>query len=310
VKEEDSSNSRVKDFLDSIRLQIHERLSSPLLGSFVVSWLIWNYRMLFVLFSAMTVEERFDYIDHDLYPTAFSFWTHRLGGPLICAVLYVFAYPRIAKFVQKIWLPQQVKLKEERDVIFHSKLLTPVERDRVLDHIARVRREAREQVQRLRDELEVATQDAKMAAQEAEASGKQQAAMETLDALRKKVDELETKMKRDVYFDPEATVADVVNHTIPLSDEAKELLLTAEAEKEEIFVAEYMGGSAVNVGKRKFISNNDPRTRAVWKAAVEELIHGGYVAREGNRCELTRRGFEAADIIKSIKSSAGMSALS
>jgi hypothetical protein len=38
------------DAIKSIRAELYERVASPLLGSFIVSWLIWNYRLILLIF--------------------------------------------------------------------------------------------------------------------------------------------------------------------------------------------------------------------------------------------------------------------
>src|SRR4051812_5718839 len=37
----------MKDFLDSLRSQIGDRINSPIFGSFVITWLCWNHQYFF-----------------------------------------------------------------------------------------------------------------------------------------------------------------------------------------------------------------------------------------------------------------------
>lgn len=89
----------MKDLIDSIRLQVHERMSSPLFGSFVIAWLGWNYRMLVVVFSTLPVKERFEVIDHQLYATPWAAWSKGLFFPLASALLFILIYPYPSKWI-------------------------------------------------------------------------------------------------------------------------------------------------------------------------------------------------------------------
>jgi hypothetical protein len=144
----------MKDLWDSFRLQINERLSSPPLGSFVISWLIWNHRMIAVLFSGMTIHERFAFIDKTLYPNAQTAWVYHIVGPLGCALAYVFIYPWPAKWINGFWLRRQNELKKQRDEIEGATLLTKEEAEAVRRSANQRIRQTEEENQRLRDEIE------------------------------------------------------------------------------------------------------------------------------------------------------------
>jgi hypothetical protein len=42
----------VNEIVKSAKAQLSERIASPLIGSFVISWCLWNYKFLVILFSA------------------------------------------------------------------------------------------------------------------------------------------------------------------------------------------------------------------------------------------------------------------
>lgn len=86
-----------------------------------------------------------------------------------------------------------------------------------------------------------------------------------------------------------------------LSREAKELLLDAVAGGGDILVIAWMGGSTVQANGRNFVEPNDPRSRAIWEGAVDELDQNGLVQSVGHKGEIfrvTREGYDAADLLR------------
>jgi F0F1-type ATP synthase membrane subunit b/b' len=144
----------MKDIIDSIRMQIYERLSNPLFGAFIVSWTCWNYRFLFVLFSILPVTERFELIDHRIYTTWLEVLCHCVIGPVCTAILYVLLYPRVSKFFYKDWLQKQVEIKELRDEIEKATLLTREESQAIQMKILKVKEEYEEMIKSLTAENE------------------------------------------------------------------------------------------------------------------------------------------------------------
>ncbi|VXA96493.1 hypothetical protein [Massilia sp. 9I] len=92
------------DLITTMKAQLYERVASPLTVSFILSWCLWNFRLITILLSSLEPEAKFKIIDTVLYPDAWSFWLHRLVGPIATCLLYVFVYPypeRLAFFWTK-----------------------------------------------------------------------------------------------------------------------------------------------------------------------------------------------------------------
>lgn len=86
-----------------------------------------------------------------------------------------------------------------------------------------------------------------------------------------------------------------------LSREAIELLLEAVAGDGNILVIAYLGGSTVQANGKNFVEPDNPRSRAVWEGAVDELVNEGLLQSVGYKGEVfrvTRAGFDAADLLK------------
>lgn len=100
------------DLTKTVKAQLYERASSPLLASFALAWIAWNYRFIIVLISSMAAHEKFQYIDNHLYQ---GYWEIALRGalyPLITSLLLIFVYPIPAKYVYEYWRKRHRELKE------------------------------------------------------------------------------------------------------------------------------------------------------------------------------------------------------
>lgn len=123
------------DLSKSIKAQLYERVSSPLLGSFAISWVAWNYRFVLTLISSLPLNEKLAFIDTHIFPS----YTQVLlqGGlyPLVTALLLIFVYPIPAKYVYAYWKKRQRDLKEVQQKIDYE---TPLSREEA----RQIRREA------------------------------------------------------------------------------------------------------------------------------------------------------------------------
>ncbi|MBD9483885.1 hypothetical protein IB229_12940 [Pseudomonas sp. PDM14] len=133
--------------IDSVKSSVSERFSSPLTGSFIVSWLLWNYKFIFVMFSDMKIHVKFSYIQNHIWTTPLDIGVLCFLGPIGTALLYLYLYPIPAKRVHKYWLREQNELRKQRQ-----------EADEVSPHThlewVRVRKELKVQVAELQTDLD------------------------------------------------------------------------------------------------------------------------------------------------------------
>jgi hypothetical protein len=102
----------IEDITKSIKAELYERATSPLLGAFLVSWPIWNYKAILVLLSNLDVLSKVAILEGQLYS---SFWkgvSFMVVLPLASALAYLFLYPIPAKFVYRHARKNQKALKE------------------------------------------------------------------------------------------------------------------------------------------------------------------------------------------------------
>jgi hypothetical protein len=100
------------DLVKAIKLQLYERATSPLFSSFVLSWLAWNHRLFFVLFSDIRVTEKFDYINERLYDTWWPCLSLGFLFPLATSLGIILVLPYPARWVFEIVSAHQIKLKQ------------------------------------------------------------------------------------------------------------------------------------------------------------------------------------------------------
>lgn len=108
----DKENNLFEDYLKSARDLILERVSSPFIFSFVISWLISNYKIIMVILTDQT----------DYYLLEYKIWLvneyinycNSLIYPLIGATLYTFVYPFADRKITTFTLNRKL---EKRDAI-------------------------------------------------------------------------------------------------------------------------------------------------------------------------------------------------
>ncbi|MBI3898448.1 MAG: hypothetical protein HY308_09150 [Gammaproteobacteria bacterium] len=150
----------VEELAKSVRQQIEERLSSPLLGTFAISWSLWNYKFFVVLFSSASVTRTFALIDTLVFPDIQSLLLRGLLYPLLTTAAYIFLYPYPARVVYRAVQITQKRLVDERRAIEGQTLLT-IQESRLIRaereqfetaHINEIDRKNNE-IDRLRSEL-------------------------------------------------------------------------------------------------------------------------------------------------------------
>lgn len=115
------------DLSKSIKAQLYERVSSPLLASFSLSWAAWNYRFILVIISSMSPGEKIAYIDSQIFQTSQEILLRGTLYPLITALCLIFVYPIPAKYVYQYWRRKQKELKEVQQQIDDETPLTKEE---------------------------------------------------------------------------------------------------------------------------------------------------------------------------------------
>lgn len=164
-------NELTKSFQDSVK----ERVSSPLLGSFILFFLTCNYKIVIVFFSSGTAQEKLDALP--------PFWPYEAFSIILAIILtslFVVAYPWISNKIYEYW----DKKRAERRVKQRARLSSEI-KEMKPEEIANLKRQLLEDEYHFNEIL----------------SGKNNlidSQKETIDSLKTKVAELE-KIAGDIY---------------------------------------------------------------------------------------------------------------
>lgn len=141
------------DLAKTVKAQLYERASSPLLGAFAISWAAWNYRFLLVLVSSMPTAEKFTYIDTNIFSSYQVIFLHGTFYPLLTTLSLIFIYPIPAKFVYEYWRTRQRELKEIQQRIDDETPLTREEARELRHETLNARLEFEQELERRSAEI-------------------------------------------------------------------------------------------------------------------------------------------------------------
>jgi hypothetical protein len=113
-----------EDLFESAKQTWAERLASPLLGGFVASWGLWNWKFLVILFSEASVKTTFKLVETVAFPDLTSKVLYGFLFPLASALAYVFVYPYPALKIYEFTLKMQRTSNEVKQRISDGQLLT------------------------------------------------------------------------------------------------------------------------------------------------------------------------------------------
>jgi hypothetical protein len=101
----------VSDFIDSIKAALYDRAVSPLFGTFVVAWLLCNYKVPLIIFSDMDVHGKISYIDYILYPDPWIALLPLLVFPGLATLVAIYLYPLVSRPVFQHFMNNKNRLR-------------------------------------------------------------------------------------------------------------------------------------------------------------------------------------------------------
>lgn len=101
-----------REVINAIKAQLHDRAMSPLAGAFLLSWMGWNYRFVFLWLSDLSYPEKIEIVNRVLFANNQDYLLKGLTYPLITAAVLLFGYPYPSRLVFEFWRKQQNKLKQ------------------------------------------------------------------------------------------------------------------------------------------------------------------------------------------------------
>lgn len=100
------------DLTNKMKDVLFHRVSSPIFSSFLISWLVCNYRIVILFFSSL--EPRYKIYEIELLTSKEDAYWQLYLIPLIFALFYATAFPFIESYIYKIWLAGNRRLMEAK----------------------------------------------------------------------------------------------------------------------------------------------------------------------------------------------------
>ena len=118
-----------EDIIKSIKAGLYERVTSPLIGTFIISWCLWNYKFIVILLVSSDIEKKLGFLKSYMHPYNLWYWDYLyiFFPPLLATALFIFAYPYPAKIVYGFWHRRKKELHDKKQEIDKKKLLTEEE---------------------------------------------------------------------------------------------------------------------------------------------------------------------------------------
>jgi len=114
----------MEDIKKTILDTLNERIASPLIGGYIISWILWNSKTVLILLSTKSVEEKYYFINYNIYHDNFHFFLSGMLAPLFFALFFIFIFPYPEKFVYRFWHTRKKELMDEKQKIDDQKLLS------------------------------------------------------------------------------------------------------------------------------------------------------------------------------------------
>lgn len=139
-----------EDISSALKATLYERMSSPFISSFIISWCFFNYKIIFILFSGMETRYKFyeieliqsqtqnliDYpfLDGSFYPNIFFY-------PMLAALFYTLIFPFFEVGLTFGWMKGQQLVKSTRIKIEDA---TPISQERYAALFKKMRQKDKE----------------------------------------------------------------------------------------------------------------------------------------------------------------------
>jgi hypothetical protein len=143
----------LSDLLDGAKKTLHERLNNPLISGFVISWCLWNWKFLIIIFSNNTASETFHLASTVAFPNLLTSLAYGFVLPLISTLAYIFLLPYPSKFVYEFTLKRQREANEAKQKIQNETLLSVEESTILKEQFREYERQTKEKINSLNEEI-------------------------------------------------------------------------------------------------------------------------------------------------------------
>ena len=126
----------LEEMQKSIKAVLYDRLTSPLAGTFILSWLLWNWGLIYYVLAGdemRNMVDRIGYIKNNFFQLKYL-----LIYPSVSAAFLIFLYPYAANYVYKKTLGFNRKKKDVKDEIEREQRLTLKESLEIRNEIKKI----------------------------------------------------------------------------------------------------------------------------------------------------------------------------
>jgi hypothetical protein len=275
-----------KDVFLSIRDWFKDRVGNPFFASFLVAWLILNWRVVLVLFSDMTALDKITWLDTRLYPERWHWTYYGLVTPLATAALYVALSPHILRKVSVYCRKEQHK---STGAILQADGIQPISPD-LAQRLIQERITARLNLKKERTRFAELETDY----------------LDQIENLQKQLNPKQTNNESKNQSDqstelhPKSFLREAAEN---LSVKATEILDAACNAGGFIEYRQFLNGKLLKAGDKNLLPPNvTSREVAEWEAAIDELKDKAVIQDNGiHSYKVTKRGYDIHDVLLSMR---------
>lgn len=205
----------LNDITTTIKAQLYERVTSPLLGSFLISWCIFNYKLLLIILSSLPAPEKIIYIELNLFSTPHDYIFKGIVYPLLAAIFLIYVYPYPAAAVYRAARNHRKALKKIQQDIEDETPLTIEDARKIRKISEKIKQESEIQLEKNTNEITSLKLFNTQLSQEIEASKNNESESKTsihnlAAQLSDKTSELDTLKEK--YYAIESKLNSLSNH--------------------------------------------------------------------------------------------------
>ena len=249
---------KVSEMFSEVKDQLHERVSSPLAGTFLISWCVWNYQFLLVLLGDMTTSEKIIYIGNNLYSSGWVTTNSLFIGPLLTAMVYIWLYPIVGKSFFVYSREQQNILKDLKQQIDGESLLTEKESKELRTEVIKAQNSANNAI---RDQEHMLSENERL--------------QKEVDALQKQISEFEAS-KSNVSDAEAGSIASTVSDNEGMTQ-----------------ILEYIGQNASDYVPRSEVIDTFGKhfTKIFLDSYLDKLLHSNLISKSSmGNYSITKEG--------------------
>lgn len=152
----------MEDIYTSIKAYLYDRAVSPLFGAFAVAWIVWNFRLILVVFGDADVWTKLTWIDN-FYSESITIHFVELNYsrslvigllyPFCTALLYILVYPLIAFPLFIVSLKFQSWMNNAKNSFHEGILLSPKKSREILRQLSTAEEEHEKELQEKDNEI-------------------------------------------------------------------------------------------------------------------------------------------------------------